>query len=69
VSGLRVSVERERCVGTGSCVLTEPAVFDQDQGDGRVIVLDPLPGAELRGSVVEAANLCPNAAIRFEDMS
>ena len=63
----RLGMDRERCVGTGSCVLTQPAVFDQDQGDGRVILLAEAVGPDLLESVEEAVNLCPNYAVWLED--
>jgi ferredoxin len=65
VSGLKILMDRERCVGTGSCVLTEPAVFDQDEDDGRVTLLIEAPGEDLRQSVTEAVGLCPNGAIQL----
>lgn len=30
VSGMRVEVDKERCVGAGMCALTAPDVFTQD---------------------------------------
>lgn len=29
---MRINADRERCAGSGQCVLTEPGVFDQDAG-------------------------------------
>lgn len=63
----RVEMDRERCVGTGSCVMTEPAVFDQDQGDGRVTLLTDTVGDDLLPTVEEAVNLCPNYAVWLAD--
>ncbi|MFF9218352.1 ferredoxin [Streptomyces viridosporus] len=60
---MRVTVDAERCIGSGMCVLTAGEVFDQRQDDGRAIVLRPEPLAETRDSVREAAGLCPAAAI------
>ncbi|PWJ03742.1 ferredoxin [Streptomyces sp. NWU49] len=60
---MRVTVDAERCIGSGMCVLTAGEVFDQRQEDGRAIVLRPEPPAGTRDSVREAADLCPAAAI------
>jgi ferredoxin len=60
---VHIGMDRERCVGTGSCVLTEPAVFDQDEDDGRVTLLTDTVGPDLLSSVEEAVSLCPNYAV------
>ncbi|MCX5340755.1 ferredoxin [Streptomyces atratus] len=60
---MRITVDAERCVGSGMCVLTAGEVFDQRQDDGKAIVLRPEPPAETRDSVREAVDLCPAAAI------
>ncbi|MQS34751.1 ferredoxin [Streptomyces katsurahamanus] len=62
---MRITVDAERCVGSGMCVLTAGEVFDQRQDDGKVIVLRPEPPAEMQDSVREAVDLCPAAAIVF----
>ncbi|MFD4832937.1 ferredoxin [Streptomyces uncialis] len=38
---LRLGVDRQRCVGAGMCALTAPAVFDQDEEEGLVVLLSP----------------------------
>ncbi|MCX4734825.1 ferredoxin [Streptomyces sp. NBC_01363] len=60
---MRITVDTERCVGSGMCVLTAGEVFDQREEDGKAIVLRPEPPADTRGSVREAVDLCPAAAI------
>ncbi|MGN6634496.1 MAG: ferredoxin [Oryzihumus sp.] len=60
---MRVVIDRERCQGAGMCALTAPAVFDQSEEDGRVVVLDAEPGPELEAAVEKAAWLCPNGVI------
>lgn len=59
----RVVVDEERCVGGGQCVLAAPAVFDQDDDTGTVVLLDADPDAEHDDSVLQAARLCPAVAI------
>jgi ferredoxin len=59
----RVLADRDRCVGAGNCVLTLPAVFDQDDDEGLVVVLDPEPPAETTELLDRAVQLCPSGAI------
>lgn len=63
---MRVSAERDRCVGSGQCALLSPEVFDQD-ADGLVTLLTGEPAEELREQVVQAADLCPSRSIRVHD--
>ena len=60
---MRVTVDTERCIGSGMCALTAGEVFDQHRDDGTAIVLRPEPPAEVQDSVRAAAGLCPAAAI------
>ena len=62
--GIRSVVDRGRCIGSGQCLYAEPAVFDQDEDDGIVILLDEQPGPELYDNVRHAARTCPGQAIR-----
>ncbi|MGC5343868.1 ferredoxin [Streptomyces sp. DT24] len=64
---MRVIVDKERCVAAGSCVITSPAVFDQDEDDGKVVLLIETPDDELRGTVVESVNVCPVAALSIAE--
>ncbi|MFE3902507.1 ferredoxin [Streptomyces sp. NPDC059153] len=60
---MRITVDAERCVGSGMCVFTAGKVFDQGEDDGKVIVLRPEPPAGTRDAVRRAVDLCPAAAI------
>ena len=60
---MRISVETDKCVGAGQCAMVAPAVFDQNEDDGVVIVLDESPGHEHEADVEEAATLCPAQVI------
>jgi ferredoxin len=62
---MKVSVEADKCVAAGHCVVAAPDVFDQNEDDGVVIVLDDEPGPEHHDAVRQAAQLCPAAAIRL----
>lgn len=62
MSGVRISVDQDRCIGAGQCALTAPRVFTQDD-DG---LSEVLPGREDgHGSALvrEAARACPVSAI------
>jgi ferredoxin len=60
---VRITTDLTRCCGSGNCVLIAPAVFDQSQADGTVLVLDAEPQAEHASAVIEAARVCPTQAI------
>ncbi|MFD7054918.1 ferredoxin [Streptomyces mirabilis] len=60
---MKLSVDRERCIGVGMCVLTAPEVFDQDPDDGKVMLLGPAPPAEAAVTTRQAAYVCPSGAI------
>ncbi|MFE0099721.1 ferredoxin [Streptomyces sp. NPDC059009] len=60
---MRVRIDREQCQGAGMCALTAPTVFDQDAGDGLVLVLDPSPTGVAAEAAHEAAGLCPAGVI------
>jgi ferredoxin len=64
---MKVSVEADKCVAAGHCVLTAADVFDQNEDDGVVIVLDDEPGPQHHDAVRQAAQLCPAAAIRLSE--
>lgn len=60
---MRLHVDRERCCGSGMCALTAPEVFDQDSGDGRVVLLQTVPSPADRDSARQAVDTCPSGAI------
>ena len=66
-AGPRVEVDRNRCVGSGMCLAHVPAVFDQSDRDGRVLLVDPAPRAGLVPAVRAAADRCPSGAITVHE--
>lgn len=64
---MRVLADREKCCGSGLCVVTVPDVFDQCEDEGLVLVLDAAPPKETHADVREAAACCPSGAITVED--
>ncbi len=63
---MRVVTDTARCVGSGQCVLTEPAVFDQSDDDGTVVVLVEHVEGERLKAVEDAVDMCPSQAISLE---
>jgi ferredoxin len=60
---MRLSADRERCVGAGQCVLTEDTVFAQDETDGRVLLRTETPADDLAESLRFAVLICPARAL------
>jgi ferredoxin len=57
---VRISIDRERCMGSGNCAFWAPATFDLGD-DMKAIVLDPDgDGADKVRNAVEA---CPTHAL------
>ncbi|HZM76980.1 MAG TPA: ferredoxin [Candidatus Limnocylindrales bacterium] len=61
----RISIDRDRCVGSGQCVMTGPDLFDQDD-DGLVVLITEHVGKDdvERGRM--AAALCPQSVITIK---
>ncbi|MBI0293787.1 ferredoxin [Streptomyces sp. PRKS01-29] len=64
---MKVTVDQDRCVASGQCVVAAMEVFDQRDEDGVVVLLDPEPRAERAEDVRHAAAVCPALAIAIED--
>lgn len=62
---MRLTVDRDRCISSGQCVLAAPGVFDQDD-DGVVSLKTAAPPPEAAQDVSRAAALCPAMAITTE---
>jgi ferredoxin len=60
---MRIVADTTRCVGAGQCVLTEPAVFDQSDEDGTVLVLVERPEGDQLAKAREAVHICPSQAL------
>jgi ferredoxin len=63
---MRITVDRDVCIGAGQCVLTEPAVFDQDD-DGVVLARLDRPTGETADRVRAAVGLCPSGALHLDE--
>lgn len=65
---MHVTVDQDRCCSSGQCVLTAPAVFDQSEEDGLVLLLQDRPADALHQQVRIAATLCPGSAIGIREV-
>jgi ferredoxin len=63
---MRINADTTVCIGSGQCVLTEPAVFDQDD-DGIVTLLTDHPEGEAAAHARDAVTLCPSRAITITE--
>jgi ferredoxin len=60
---VHVTVDQDRCIGAGQCVLHAPNVFNQRDDDGIVELVNPYPGAGEMEAIHKAAILCPARVI------
>ncbi|CAM2824379.1 ferredoxin [Streptomyces albus] len=60
---MKLTIEEDKCVGAGQCVLVAPEVFDQRDEDGVAVLLTEEPAGPDREAAAEAARICPAAAI------
>jgi ferredoxin len=64
---MRITADRDRCAGAGMCALTAPGVFDQDDLEGLVVVLNAEPQAEDANEAANAIELCPSGALTITE--
>ena len=64
---MKVTIDTDKCISAGQCVLAAPDVFDQRDDDGLVILLNASPALNQAVDVKQAAALCPALAIHVED--
>ena len=58
---MRITVDRDLCIGSGNCVRMAPEIFDQDD-DGLVTLLVTDAGAAF-ARVRQASAICPVGAV------
>jgi ferredoxin len=64
---MKVTVDQDKCVSSGQCVLNAVQVFDQRDSDGVVVLLNDDPPADQADNVRRAAAACPAQAIYVEE--
>jgi len=63
---MRVRVDWDLCQGHGACKEEAPAVFDVDEREHRVVVLQEEPAESEREPVKRAVRYCPTLALKLE---
>ncbi len=61
---MKVTVDRELCIGISNCVAVAPTVFQLD-AENKAVVLDV--SSVTQKKIMEAAESCPQNAIIVED--
>jgi ferredoxin len=64
---MKVTVDQDKCVSSGQCVLNASEIFDQRDDDGVVVLLNDSPPVEQTENARMAALACPALAIDIED--
>lgn len=60
---MKIEIDEDKCCAAGQCVLVAPALFDQREQDGIVVLLDAEPAGAQHAAAREAAQICPASAI------
>jgi ferredoxin len=63
IANMKVTANRDVCIGAGMCVMSAPEVFDQDD-DGVVVLLEVEVPAEHADAAARAVASCPSGALR-----
>ncbi|MEU4683841.1 ferredoxin [Streptomyces xinghaiensis] len=66
-TAMTVETDTGRCMAVGNCAAIAPAVFDQSDEDGTVLLLDAAPPEREHEPVREAALRCPAAVITLHE--
>ena len=61
---MKIIIDRDLCIGAGTCVVVAPKTFDLDD-ELKAIVTDPKGNDE--DTIIEAAKVCPVFAIILKD--
>ena len=62
----RIEVDRERCVGSGTCEALASDVFEVSD-DGVLVVHRPQPSGDELGDVEDAVQACPTRALSLAE--
>lgn len=63
---MKIVADRDVCIGSGNCVLSDPGVFDQDD-DGVVELLTAEPDSGHDEAVSIAVRRCPSGALSLAE--
>ena len=60
IDTLKITVDRDDCIGCGACCGDAPETFEMDDEDKAIVKAD---STDSRDAIIEAAQNCPNDAI------
>jgi ferredoxin len=63
---MKITADRDVCIGAGMCVMTAEEAFDQDD-EGIVVILEADVPAGQEAAVARAVASCPSGALRRID--
>ena len=66
LSQMRITADRDVCIGAGMCVMTAEEVFDQGD-DGIFVILEVEVPPEHADAAARAVAACPSGALRRVD--
>lgn len=61
---MKIKVDRDLCIGAGTCVVVAPKTFDLDDELKAVVTY---PKGDDEDTIIEAAKVCPVFAIILKD--
>ena len=64
---MKLTVDQDKCVSSGQCVLNASEIFDQRDEDGVVVLLNASPADDQADDARKAAAACPALAIHIEE--
>jgi ferredoxin len=64
---MRITVDRDLCVGAGQCVLSAPETFELSEMDGLVVLRSAPSGHDVPGNLREAVRQCPSGALSLAE--
>ena len=64
---MKLTVDQDKCVSSGQCVLSASEIFDQRDDDGVVVLLNASPADDQADDARKAAAACPALAIHIEE--
>ncbi|MFD3520003.1 ferredoxin [Streptomyces sp. NPDC058653] len=64
---MKITLDQDKCVASGQCVVAAAEVFDQRDEDGIAVLLDAEPPADQADDTRHAASVCPALAIHIQE--
>jgi ferredoxin len=61
---MRLIIDRQKCIGSGDCVISAPALFGQGD-DGVAVLMGESVTEDLGALAFEAAANCPSGALKI----